>query len=267
MGETKVPSDPKRVVALDSGELDIAIALGVPPVGATVVLPGADFLSYLKDKISGATPVGAVALPDLDAIAKLQPDLILSNKMRHEAIYQQLSAIAPTVFSARTGVSWQENLLLCADALNRKDGGQALRAGYEKAVADLKSARAGVLAADTVAILRFFDATARAYAAGSFSGAVLSDVGVKRPVVEQREENYLGISKETLSEVDADILLISRYGNTAAFETAFKADPEWPMLRAVERGAVYDIDDDLWMFGVGPLAAGRILDDLGRFLK
>ncbi|MEU8351340.1 iron-siderophore ABC transporter substrate-binding protein, partial [Streptomyces sp. NPDC048845] len=35
MGDVKVPDDPKRVVVLDTAELDSAITLGVKPVGAT----------------------------------------------------------------------------------------------------------------------------------------------------------------------------------------------------------------------------------------
>ena len=37
MGVTEVPVDPQRVVVLDTGELDSALALGVVPVGAVSI--------------------------------------------------------------------------------------------------------------------------------------------------------------------------------------------------------------------------------------
>ncbi|MBO0791975.1 MAG: hypothetical protein J2P36_13650, partial [Ktedonobacteraceae bacterium] len=46
MGETKVPASPKRVVVLDTGELDAVISLGIIPVGAVEATPGGGFLSY-----------------------------------------------------------------------------------------------------------------------------------------------------------------------------------------------------------------------------
>ena len=53
MGETCVPKDIKRLVVLDTGELDSALALGVKPVGAVQAIGG--FPSYLKDRTDGIT--------------------------------------------------------------------------------------------------------------------------------------------------------------------------------------------------------------------
>jgi hypothetical protein len=47
--------------------------------------------------------VGSIAEPDLEWIVGLQPDLILSNKLRHEKTYDRFAAIAPTVFGERAG--------------------------------------------------------------------------------------------------------------------------------------------------------------------
>ena len=42
---------------------------------------------------------GEEGQPNLEAILSLQPDLIRGTKMGDEALYQQLSDIAPTFFS------------------------------------------------------------------------------------------------------------------------------------------------------------------------
>src|SRR5690349_13787989 len=86
MGETKVPAHPQRVVVLDTGELDDSIALGVIPVGSVSALKDSGYLSYLQDKTKNIVNVGTIAQPNLEKIASLNPDLILSSKMRHESI-------------------------------------------------------------------------------------------------------------------------------------------------------------------------------------
>jgi iron complex transport system substrate-binding protein len=127
MGSTKVPAAPRRVVVLDTGELDSAVALGVKPVGAVEAIAGAGFPEYLASQVEGVAKVGTIEQPNLEAIAALRPDLILSSKVRHEAIYDQLSRIAPTIFSEEVGVTWKENFALHAEALGKAGGGGSSR--------------------------------------------------------------------------------------------------------------------------------------------
>src|SRR5690606_15124405 len=89
MGEVKVQGNPKRVVVLDTDSLDSAITLGVVPVGATTVADGEPFSTYLpKEKLKDIKPVGLIGEPNLEAIAALKPDLILSSKVRDEKHYK-----------------------------------------------------------------------------------------------------------------------------------------------------------------------------------
>ena len=154
MGETEIPARPERVVVLDTGELDSALSLGVTPVGAVTTAVSEDFLSYLAEGAAGVQRVGTIAEPNLEAIAALQPDLILSNKVRHEDIYPQLARIAPTVFAERVGAVWKDNLGLAAEALGREDDATAALAAYEKDAAAL-GASVGDPAGTTVSPLRF----------------------------------------------------------------------------------------------------------------
>ncbi len=124
MGETTVPATPQRVVALDMGELDIALALGVQPIGYATCTAGEELAPYLRERMGDSTWVGTVTEPALELVLSLRPDLILTNKLRHEAIYQQLSEIAPTVCSETVGVVWKENLRLFAGALGKAAEGE-----------------------------------------------------------------------------------------------------------------------------------------------
>ncbi|WP_030559755.1 ABC transporter substrate-binding protein, partial [Streptomyces exfoliatus] len=105
-----VPVAPKRVVVLDTAELDSALTLGVKPVGATHADVDSGFLSYLpEDQVAGIKDVGAMTTPNLESIAALKPDLILTSKVRHGDAYDELKKIAPTVMTENTGFTWKEN--------------------------------------------------------------------------------------------------------------------------------------------------------------
>ena len=87
-GKTEVPETPQRVVVLEPLELDTAIALGITPVGAAVANNVTGIPEYLG--VDGIKPVGTVSEPNIEAIAALEPDLILGTDSRHAEIYDRL---------------------------------------------------------------------------------------------------------------------------------------------------------------------------------
>ena len=139
MGDVKIPSKPKRVVVLDTGELDDVTLLGIDPVGAVPphFKTEGGFPTYLKGELGGTQDVGPLLEPNLEKIASLKPDLILSSKVRHEKIYDKLSAIAPTVFTETTGGVWKQNLSVHAQALGLESEAAAALKKYETQAAAL----------------------------------------------------------------------------------------------------------------------------------
>jgi iron complex transport system substrate-binding protein len=267
MGETEIPARPERIVVLDTGELDSALSLGVTPVGAVTTAVSEDFLSYLAEGAAGVERVGTIAEPNLEAIAALQPDLILSNKVRHEDIYPQLSQIAPTVFAERVGAVWKDNLRLAAEALGRDDHAAAALAAYEKDAVALGES-VGDPAGTTVSPLRFVGGTIRAYQSASFIGTVLADIGFGQVELPTGEvPTFAEISAEELTAADADVVLHSSYGPADdSGAAAVLAGPLWPRLGAVQAGRAYAVEDDVFFTGIGLMAANLILDDLAERL-
>ncbi|CDN42130.1 hypothetical protein BN871_AV_00180, partial [Paenibacillus sp. P22] len=102
-----------------------------------------------RTKWKGVTVLGEESQPNIELIAGLQPDLIIANKMRHEKIYEQLSAIAPTVEAQDLRGYWKENFTLYADALNKKAEGEKLIADFDARIEDFK-AKAGSKLNETV---------------------------------------------------------------------------------------------------------------------
>ncbi|WP_353943936.1 iron-siderophore ABC transporter substrate-binding protein [Streptomyces sp. HUAS MG91] len=269
MGDVKVKDHPKRVVVLDTAELDSAITLGVTPVGATRAGAEDAFLSYLpEDKTDGITEVGEIANPGLEKIAALKPDLILSNKVRDGGRYQQLSHIAPTVLTETTGYPWKQNFLVHADALGRKKQARTAVKKYEEHVAAVTKALGGraKAAGVDVNVVRFVEgADIRIYGKKNYIGTILADVGIGRPAITDKAKDGFSydVSPEQIDMADADVIFTSTYGSPGkAKVTETTTSGLWRKLRAVRDGKVFQVDDELWIQGIGYTAANQILGEL-----
>lgn len=267
MGSAEIPERPERVVVLDTGELDAALSLGVTPVGAVTTDVSDDFLSYLSDAAADIERVGTIAEPNLEAIAALDPDLIISNALRHEDLYDQLSQIAPTVFAEFVGVTWKENLRLAAEALGEEDEAEAALAEYEQRAAAV-GRELGDPADTTVSAIRFVGGTIRVYTAESFIGTVLADVGLDQLELTTTDyPTFAELSPEELMQVDADIVLHASYGAADdSGEAAVVGGPLWPRLTAVQEGRAFAVEEDIFYTGVGLTAANLQLDALETLL-
>ncbi|MGH3778893.1 MAG: ABC transporter substrate-binding protein [Pseudonocardiaceae bacterium] len=265
MGSTEITGTPTRVVVLDTGELDSVLALGITPVGAVRTDATAGLQSYLADRVQDVTMVGSNNEPDLEAIAALRPDLILSSKLRHEALYDTFSGIAPTVFAEKVGVTWKENFLLAGDALGKREEAQRILADYEQ-----KAKQVGQQFGDpgtrSVSMVRFYPTTIRLYGEGSFIGTILRDAGFARPQSQQVDKTFVEVSAEQVAQADGDVLFYSAYGATGKdAQDKVTANPLWERLGAVSGGRAHEVSDDLWYLGIGPIAADLVLDDMKGF--
>ena len=265
MGSTEITGKPKRVVVLDTGELDSVLALGITPLGAVRTDATAGLQSYLADRVQEVTMVGSNNQPNLEAIAALQPDLILSSKLRHEALYDKFSEIAPTVFAEQVGVSWKENFLLAGDALGKREEAQRILADYEQKAQQI-GRQFGDPGALAVSMVRFYPATIRLYGQGSFIGTILRDAGFARPQSQQVDTTFVEVSAEQIAQADGDVLFYSAYGSTGEdAQDKVTTNPLWQRLGAVSGGRAHEVSDDLWYLGIGPIAADLVLDDMKRF--
>jgi iron complex transport system substrate-binding protein len=269
MGETEIPEAPERVVVLDTGELDSMVALGIIPVGAVRAPVEDGLLDYLAPRLDGVTElVGTIDEPNLERIAALDPDLILSSALRHEDLYDELSQIAPTVFTETVGVVWKENFALHAEAVGLEEEAAEMLAAYEERAAALAQGLTDELGElPAVSIVRFLPGETRLYQKASFIGTVLEDVGLPRPESQDVDDFALVISEEQIELADGDVIFVTSYGPAEeSTQGEFTTNPLWDRLTAVQAGQVYEVPDDTWMLGIGVGAANVVLDDLERRL-
>jgi iron complex transport system substrate-binding protein len=267
MGKAEIPAKPKRVVALDTSFVDATLILHTPVVGFTDYrtingkLPdylGDDRAKYGADAVS----VGTLAEPNLEKIAALKPDLIISAKVRHEKLYSQLSKIAPTVMTETTGPTWKDNIRLEAKALGEEDRANEQITNYETAAKAVGASINEKAKNPAISVVRFVDGPTRLYQNASFAGIVLKDAGLKRPKSQDVNGFAAEISAERIKDADGDAIFVATYNDEKGLskKTAdqFKANPLWKPLAP----KVHEVPDITWMTAVGLQGAWSILSDL-----
>ncbi|GAB2204600.1 iron-siderophore ABC transporter substrate-binding protein [Roseibium sp. ROS1] len=265
MGTVTVPDAPKRIVVLTNEGTEALLALGVTPVGAANSWNGDPWWDHISDAMDGAEPVGKESAVNLELIAALEPDLILANKQRHEEIYPQLTAIAPTVMSKELRGDWKINFRLYAEALGKEQEADAAVADYDASVADLRE-KLGDHLNEEVSVIRFVPGQIRIYQLDSFSGVLLKDIGFHRPANQNVEEFAIRTGKESIPDMDGDRIFYFTYdtgdGKGTSLEEEVLADPLWQSLSAVKAGKVHQVSDAIWNTAGGILAAKLMLQDI-----
>ncbi|WP_043847642.1 ABC transporter substrate-binding protein [Crystallibacter crystallopoietes] len=275
MGSTTIEEQPQRVVALDPSYMDAALLLEADLAGYVQYRqdPDKPFAEYLGD-VEAATAesvnVGTLAEPNLEKILELEPDLIVSAQVRHEALYDQLSKIAPTIFSVSTGPTWKENVSFLGEALGKKEKADELVAAYEERA---KAVGEEILAKDpeaTYSLVRFAgEDTARLYSSNSFIGEIMADMGIPRPegAPDTTEEIFVPLSAEQILKGDASLVMVSAWtppgaeGDASrAQQEKFESNPLWKRLQ----GDVIHVDDETFVASVSIQGAHAVITDLAE---
>lgn len=272
MGTVSVPESPKRIVTLTNESTEALVSLGITPVGAVNSWLGDPYYDYYGDALKDTTPVGLEGDPNLEAISSLEPDLIIGNKMRNEDQYDQLTQIAPTVFSSTIRGDWKENFEFYADVVGMSEKGEELINNYNQRINDISSLldEKGLLDKE-VSVVRYMDGKTRMYLNDSFSGVILNDLGVNQTYIDGSEDDFaLEITKEQLAENAGDIIIYFTFisnDSDGALQTKedWNNDPLIQNLDAVKNNQVFEVDDIIWNTGGGIICANKVLDDIEAY--
>jgi iron complex transport system substrate-binding protein len=253
-GTTEIPAAPKRVATISLGNQDVALALGVVPVGMAKVTYGDDdgdgILPWVEEKLDA---VGADAPPALfdetdgisfEEVANTAPDLILgaySGLSKED--YATLSEIAPTVSYPKVpfGTTWRETALLDGEALGKKAEAEKLVQDVEQqisAAAATYPALQGKSVAytmidptDTSSIYVYTETDARVQ--------LVQELGTTIPksIVDLGQDSFFTTISGENADVLADADILVTYGDDTTLK-ALQADPLLGTLPAIANGAV-----------------------------
>lgn len=272
MGTETLKKTPEKVVILTNEGTEALLALGIKPVGAVQSWTGDPWYDHIAKEMEGVKVVGVESQVNVEAIAALKPDLIIGNKLRHEEIYPQLKAIAPTVYAETLRGSWKENFELYAKAVNKEEKGKEVIASYDKRIEDLKGKLGDKLKME-VSMVRFMAGDVRIYHKDSFSGVILEQLGFARPESQDVDDfAEKGVTHERIPAMEGDILFYFTYeegnGEATQLEKEWIENPLFKNLEVAKNNQVHKVSDTIWNTAGGVKAANLVLADIEKyFLK
>lgn len=272
-GETVVPENPERVVCLKLE--DLMLALGADMVACQKISG-----YYLEEQID-ALGIGSVAVDEesntvnLEQVLSYQPDLIVIRDSFDQSVYDELSAIAPTIaFHLQTPTS---SILALGKALGMEEEAEARLVEYGDKIAAAKE-KLSAVAGEEVAMLRIMQKEIRLYpySSSDLSRFLYDELGLTPDpkAIEYDNADSFAISMESLPDLTAKhIFVVAGYGtasdeNVAAARERFdsiKADPLWQNVPAVQSGNIYEVDSRVWLTH-GILAVERKIEDVVQYL-
>lgn len=268
-GETAVERNPETVVVFDLASLDILDALGVE----VDAVPGGVKPSYLEAyNGEGFEKVGTLFEPDYEAVAALEPDLIVVGG-RSSAKYDELAAIAPTIDMTFDPTDYVANVRRNVETLARIFGKEAEAeerlAALEASVAKLhdkaQDAGRGLLVLTTGGRMG-------AHGPDGRFAVLFRDFGVQ-PAVEEIDAGNHGqaISHEFILETNPDWLFVidrdAAIGREGTPAKQFLDNPLVARTTAWSKGQVVYLDPANWyLVGGGLTAMQANVDQIGAAL-
>ena len=215
LGTTEVPKNPKNVVVLDFGALDVMDALGLEVVGVPLSGSVPDYLSKYKDE-SIYTNVGSLKEIDLEAIHALNPDMIITGG-RLSDYYEELNEIAPTVLLSVDNSDYMntftKSMNYFGEIFDKQEEVSAKLAELEAQMTSIKE-KATEKNANALIALANGDSFS-VYGRGSRFGIIHNEFGIAP-------------SDETIE--------VSTHGQNASFEYIVEQNPDY--LFVIDRSAV-----------------------------
>ncbi|WP_421951164.1 ABC transporter substrate-binding protein [Pelagibacterium sp.] len=217
-GTFTIPVQPQRIVALNDQILTLPLyEMGAPVAGSAGRLDadGNAFLRGGMDTLGidfANTDIEFVGLfndLDVEAIAALEPDLIVGGVYNDAAVIEQLQAVAPTLVINNGELGLVGTLRTLADVSGT---GRAFEARYARYLGNVERLKSflGDPSAISATLTFMFPEGEELWVYKSGLGAisqVLTDLGISRPAaVEAFEEPQISYSAELIQDLDADFV-------------------------------------------------------------
>lgn len=272
LGETKVKTNPKKVVVFDYGALDTLDKLGIEVTGvAQKSVP--PYLTKFKD--AKYQNIGTLQEPDYEKLSSIKPDLILISG-RQRTAYPELSKLAPTVYvgvdNSKFMESFKANMKTIGQIFGKEAAVDAELAKIEQSIKDVK---AKVTASNKNALIILAnEGNISAYGPGSRFGLIHDVLGI--PAVEKNLEvstHGQSISFEFVAQKNPDYLFVVDRGAAVGGEvkTGAKALVENELVKKTkaynDKNIVY-LDQNYWyLSGGGLVSTAEMVNEVAKAYK
>ena len=239
--EINVPEQINSIVVLAPSLAEMVVALGQ---GDKII--GYDTNSIGLEGLPADLPALDTINPDMEQLMALHPDvLMVSNLSLYDAEnpYKQLVDNGVCVVCVPTSDSIadiQEDITFVAAILKEGDKGQAIIAEMQQEIDRITAIGAGIAEKKSV----YFEISAAPYmysfGTGVFLNEMIELIGAENILATQ--EGWLGVEEESVVQANPDVILTNvNYIDDPVQE--IKDRSGWDALKAVQNGAVYNIDN------------------------
>jgi iron complex transport system substrate-binding protein len=183
--------------------------------------------------------------PSLEAVAALEPDLIIGPLYLVEPVYRQLSRIAPTLaLPTNQEEPWQDTLRRLGRELGRSDEAAEAIAAYESRRDEIRRRHADAIATARVSIFSAFPGEVALSGRTQLIVQTLYDLGGRVPPGHPGlAGDFRELSREQLGLLDGDVLVRrTEESDRAEVVAELESNPIYARLPAVRAGRVVDIE-------------------------
>lgn len=245
-GTAEIPKNPQRIVDV-SGSADELIVMGVPFIGSanTSMFDGVTVPDYLQDyfmknEVEVVGNYSGTMDLNLEKIAELKPDLIIMN-IRHEKVYDQLKAIAPTVMLSDdiNFVDWRGRFQQLGEWFGKEDVVAEWLETYDAKAAELAEQVKAAVGDESFAVIEANSVHFGSYYVYRTAGPgdlIFNELKLKPSAGVPEDVWGEVVDAEYFSKIDAEHIFYfsddGKLGDTAD-------SPTWQNLKAVKNGNVY----------------------------
>ncbi|MEA5504638.1 iron-siderophore ABC transporter substrate-binding protein [Halotia wernerae UHCC 0503] len=263
-----------RVVALEWVYAENLLALGIQPLGVADIQGYKKFVNVQPSLDESVVDVGTRQEPSLEAIAQLKPDLILGVDLRHQSIYDTLSAIAPTLIfnpypleeNLNQLDEMQQTFRKIAERVNRRDIAetviQQMQTKFQTAATRIKNTQK-----PNFVLGQFSDNAPqiRLFTDNSMAAQILTSIGLKNAWKGKFDRfGFNTVWVEALPKIETANFIYIPAPNSP-YQQQLQNNPVWQRLEFVQQKRLYAIAPDTWLFG-GPLSAQILVEKVIKTL-
>jgi ABC-type Fe3+-hydroxamate transport system substrate-binding protein len=276
VGSTEFTHTPQRIVALTWSHAEILLTLGVTPVAVATVSGYRKWQSNNPPLPESVVDVGHRGSPNLEAIAQLQPDLILGYNFRHYNQLARLQSIAPTLLYRQYPSAKDANFRYF-DQMQRvtRDLGRLLNKEHEaeQAIAELHASlnqareqlQAKGFTHQPVVLGKFvgMGMGLRVFSDNSLSADIANQLGLKNQWQQPLPgRDFSHIQLPQMLKLGNCHLII--FGDDSDETSTMQHSAIWPLLEFVQNDRVYRVPNS-WGFG-GPRSATILAQRISQAL-
>ncbi|MCP3026358.1 ABC transporter substrate-binding protein [Halobacillus sp. A5] len=268
-GEKTIEGTPENVVVLEWSYAEELQALGMEPSGVADLDSYGDWVDVGQPFSEEVEDVGTRQEPSLEAISRLEPDLIIGVDFRHEEIAEDLEEIAPTLMFAPYSEESAENQFdsmldefdTIAEAVDREEEADEAVNDMEQTFEDQRARLEEAGQEDmnyvmTQAFTAQNTPTLRLFTDNSMVANVMDELGMNNDYESEELELY-GYTETTVESLqnyqDSNFFYIVQDEDNI-FNEELDGNPVWEDLDFVQEDRLYQMPGSTWTFG-GPLSA------------